>query len=102
MASGLAYRGLAGWSVYAATKFGLRGLTECVRAEVAGEGIKVGLVAPGFVETGFHEGLAESRSGDSGGGLSPEDVAHAVISMIRQPAGSDIKEIVLRYPQSPN
>lgn len=99
IASGLAYRGLAEWSLYAATKFGLRGFTECVRAEVAAEGIKVGIVAPGYVETDFHAGLP----GQPGlAGLSADEVAHAVMSMILQPGDSDIKEIILRYPGSPN
>ncbi len=99
LASGLAYRGLADWSVYAAAKFGLRGFTESVRAEVAGEGIKIGLVAPGYVETDFHKGLP----GQAGlGGLAAGDVAHAVMSMILQPAGSDIKEIIVRHKGSPN
>ncbi len=99
IASGLAYRGLADWSLYAATKFGLRGFTECVRAEVAAEGIKVGIVAPGYVETEFHDAIA-GQAGQAG--LAVADVVHAVMAMIEQPATSDLKEIILRHKGSPN
>jgi NAD(P)-dependent dehydrogenase (short-subunit alcohol dehydrogenase family) len=37
--------------IYSATKFGLRGLTDSVRREVAGSGIRVSLVEPGYIAT---------------------------------------------------
>lgn len=101
VASGLAYRGLAGWSLYCATKFGLRGFTECVREEVAKEGIKVGIVAPGYTETRFFDGWPDGKARDFADALQPEDVAHAVLAMVEQPPTSDIKEILVRNKRSP-
>ncbi len=98
--SGLSYAGRAGWAVYAATKFGLRGFTECIRQEVAAEGIKVGLVAPGYVETDFFDGQ-EHVNADWGQGLLAEDVAHAVMAMVNQGPRSNIKEITVRPNSSP-
>lgn len=94
--SGLSYFGRADWSLYAASKFGLRGFTECVRHEVARHGIKVGLVAPGYTRTEF---FGQDRDFD--GALEPEDIAHAVMAMVTQPPTSDIKEITVRGPKSP-
>ncbi len=37
--------------LYSATKFGLRGVTDSVRREVAGSGIHVSLVEPGYIDT---------------------------------------------------
>jgi NAD(P)-dependent dehydrogenase (short-subunit alcohol dehydrogenase family) len=37
--------------IYTATKFGLRGLTDSVRRELAGSGIHVSLVEPGYIAT---------------------------------------------------
>jgi NAD(P)-dependent dehydrogenase (short-subunit alcohol dehydrogenase family) len=37
--------------IYSATKFGLRGLTNSVRRELAGTGIHVSLVEPGYIST---------------------------------------------------
>ncbi len=99
--SGLSYFGRAQWSLYAAAKFGLRGFTECVRHEVAKEGIKVGLVAPGYTRTEFFEDFPDRSERTFDGSLMPEDVAHAVMAMITQPATSDIKEITVRGPISP-
>jgi short-subunit dehydrogenase len=37
--------------IYSATKFGLRGLTDSVRREIAGSGIHISLVEPGYIAT---------------------------------------------------
>jgi NAD(P)-dependent dehydrogenase (short-subunit alcohol dehydrogenase family) len=41
-------------SAYVASKHGLIGLTTCVSAELAPQGIRVNLVCPGFVDTPMH------------------------------------------------
>jgi NAD(P)-dependent dehydrogenase (short-subunit alcohol dehydrogenase family) len=41
-------------SAYVASKHGLIGLTTCVSAELAPQGIRVNLVCPGFIETPMH------------------------------------------------
>lgn len=97
--SGLAYRGMAQWSLYAAAKFGLRGMTECVRHEVSKEGIKVGMVAPGYTETHFFDGWGPPEAFNTP--IQPEDVAYAVVAMVEQGPHSDIKEITVRNPGSP-
>ena len=43
-----------GTGAYCATKFALEGLTEALRKEVAGMGIKVSMVAPGGMRTSFN------------------------------------------------
>jgi short-subunit dehydrogenase len=57
--------------MYSATKFALRGLTDSVRREVAGSGIRVSLVEPGYIATP----LTANRSGRMPG---PDIVARAV------------------------
>lgn len=41
-------------SAYAASKHGLTGLTSCVSAELAPQGIRVNIVCPGFIDTPMH------------------------------------------------
>jgi NAD(P)-dependent dehydrogenase (short-subunit alcohol dehydrogenase family) len=37
--------------IYSATKFGIRGLTEAMRRELAKEGVSTSMVSPGYVRT---------------------------------------------------
>ncbi|GIE27101.1 short-chain dehydrogenase [Actinoplanes italicus] len=63
--------------VYSATKFGLRGINDSVRRELAGTGIGVTLVEPGYIATD----LTAHRSGLPG----PEIVAAAVERALNRP-----------------
>jgi NAD(P)-dependent dehydrogenase (short-subunit alcohol dehydrogenase family) len=66
--------GIAG--TYSATKFALRGMTDSVRRELAGTGVGVTLIEPGYINTGLN-----SRTNLPG----PEIVAAAVESALRRP-----------------
>jgi NAD(P)-dependent dehydrogenase (short-subunit alcohol dehydrogenase family) len=45
------FYGTPGLSIYSATKFAVRAMTEALEAEFAGEGIKVRSLMPGFIDT---------------------------------------------------
>ena len=64
-------------ATYSATKFGLRGLTDSVRRELAGSGIGVTLIEPGYIATPF--------TGNRRRLPGPEIVAAAVERAIRRP-----------------
>jgi NAD(P)-dependent dehydrogenase (short-subunit alcohol dehydrogenase family) len=73
-------------TAYSASKHGLHGYFDSLRAELAGTGVSVTIVAPSFVATGI-EGRAAYRAagpaGDwstTGEGTSPEDVAAALVA----------------------
>ena len=51
IASGAAFVGLYGYSIYAPSKFAVRGLAECLRVELKGHGISVTLACPGDTNT---------------------------------------------------
>jgi NAD(P)-dependent dehydrogenase (short-subunit alcohol dehydrogenase family) len=44
-------RGIPSYSIYGASKFAVQGLYESLRLELTREGVHVGIVSPGFVET---------------------------------------------------
>jgi NAD(P)-dependent dehydrogenase (short-subunit alcohol dehydrogenase family) len=48
-------RGTPSYALYGASKFAVQGLYEALRLELAGEGIHVGVVSPGFVDTPLRE-----------------------------------------------
>ncbi len=48
-------RGIPSYSVYGASKFAIQGLYESLRLELARDGVHVGVVSPGFVDTPLRE-----------------------------------------------
>lgn len=71
-----------GSSLYSATKFGLRGFAGGLRADLAGSGVGVGVIFPGFVRDAgmFHD--SGTKLPGWVGTSSPEEVADAVCAAI--------------------
>ncbi len=77
------------YSVYAATKFGVRGFSEALRREIGIYGIRVSTIFPGAVDTEFeqHTG-AKRKTGVRSPAmltLSSEQVAKVVLNLVRRP-----------------
>ena len=87
----------ANGGLYCASKWGLMGLTACMAEELRVHGIRVASVCPGSVATEFS--IHAGRAADSL--LQPEDVAHAVATMVLEGPTSFISEIDLRPRQKP-
>jgi len=87
----------AGGSIYCASKWGLLGLTQCMAEDLRPYGIRVSAVCPGSVATDFspHAGKDTRKM------LQPEDVAHAVESIVTQAPQSFISEVLIRPAQKP-
>lgn len=90
--------GFPGSSAYAASKFGVRGLHEVIRAETAKSGVRTTLISPGPVDTD----LWNTADPDSKPGFTKrkdmmrsEDVAAAVVYAVMQPERVDVTEIRL-------
>jgi 3-oxoacyl-[acyl-carrier protein] reductase len=68
-------------TAYYASKFALRGMTECWRAELRKHNVRVFLVNPSEVLTDFAStaGLAQKANETK---LRPEEIAHAVKSAL--------------------
>jgi len=91
------------YNAYATSKFGLNAMTDGLRQEVAKYGIRVGLVAPGTVNTEIAEGI---KSGDhrqamrdylgQEGALKPEDLAETICYMASRPHHVNISEMWVR------
>lgn len=79
-------RGVPLRSAYSATKFGLVGLTECLRQELRGRGVSVSLVYPVYTETEFHAvELRKAAPIRKGPVQSAEHVARAIVRCARHP-----------------
>ena len=85
--------GNAGQVNYAASKAGVNGMTKAFAKEIAGKGITVNAVAPGFIDTDMTRALsreaAESLKARIPMGRlgTPEDVAHVISFLASEEAG---------------
>lgn len=88
---------LANGAAYAASKWGLNGLSYSVAEELRGHNIRVSIICPGSVQTDLspHEGKDPKKM------LQPEDVAHAVEMLLTQAPQSFVSEVLLRPTQKP-
>ncbi len=94
-------------AAYAASKWGLNGLTYSLAEELRQYGIRVTAIAPGSVNTHF------SASANPGTGkgmwqekapskmLQPDDVAATVLHVITQPANAFVSEVLMRPTVKP-
>jgi NAD(P)-dependent dehydrogenase (short-subunit alcohol dehydrogenase family) len=84
-------------AVYAASKWGLNGLSYSVAEELRPYNIRVTVVCPGSVHTDLspHEGKDPKRM------LQPEDVAHVVEMLVTQEQRSFVSEVLIRPTQKP-
>ena len=82
-------------AVYSASKFALRGFAQSLREECAASGVRVGMVNPGMVATGFFRELDFRPGGSPDQHLQPRDVADAVWLMLTARPGAVIDEINL-------
>jgi NADP-dependent 3-hydroxy acid dehydrogenase YdfG len=85
-------------AAYAASKFGLRGLHEVLRAELRGSGVRATLVSPGPVDTPLWDPVdPDQRPGFTPRAmmLSPEAVADAVLYVVAQPPDVNVDELRL-------
>jgi 3-dehydrosphinganine reductase len=85
VASAAALIGLYGYSSYAPSKFAVRGLAEALRSELAADDIDVSVVyppdtdTPGYREELRHRSALSSRLAASGGLMSADAVAAAIL-----------------------
>ena len=84
-------------AAYAASKWGLNGLSYSAAEELRGRNIRVTVVCPGSVNTDLspHQGKSVNRM------LQPADVAHVVAMVVTQASQSFASEILLRPTQKP-
>ena len=90
--SSAATSGFPSGSVYCASKFALRGLTECWRHELRRDNIRVVLVNPSEVPTAFNNKDRVERE-EQENKLSSKEISHAIISTINMDTRGFIPEL---------
>ena len=84
-------------AAYAASKWGLNGLSYSVAEELRAHNIRVSVVCPGSTNTDLspHEGKDMTKM------LQPDDVAHVVEMLVTQQSNSFASEVLLRPTAKP-
>jgi 3-oxoacyl-[acyl-carrier protein] reductase len=100
ISSGAGKQGYASLAAYSASKFGLMGFMQGLAGEVGPDNIKVSTIVPGSIMTPFGDRPVEEKraaaASDPGKKyLEPEDVAEAVLYLLRQPARAWTQELNL-------
>jgi 3-hydroxy acid dehydrogenase / malonic semialdehyde reductase len=97
-----------GGSVYCATKWSVKAITQAMRLELSGTRVRVTEICPGLVETEFslvrfhsEEDLRKAREQSDAvyQGIEPltaDDIADCILWALTRPAHVDIDEIVVR------
>jgi NAD(P)-dependent dehydrogenase (short-subunit alcohol dehydrogenase family) len=86
-----------GGGLYCASKWGLQGLSACMAEDLRGYGIRVSTICPGSVATEF----SGTGPKDPAKVLSPEDIAHAVETIVTQSPKSFISQLQIRPLSKP-
>jgi NADP-dependent 3-hydroxy acid dehydrogenase YdfG len=88
----------AGWSAYAASKFGLRAFADSLRAEEMGHGVRVATIFPSRTATPMQEKVheQEGRSYDPALWIDPSVVADTILHVLDLPEGATIPEVTIR------
>ena len=95
VASTLGIKAVSDATAYCASKFGVVGFTRALAAETAGQ-VGVTLLIPGGMYTPFFDGRTEQYKPPADAVLNkPEDVAAAVVFALGQPAGCELRELVI-------
>jgi 3-hydroxy acid dehydrogenase / malonic semialdehyde reductase len=89
-------------SLYVASKFAVRGFTYALREDLLGRPIRLTLVDPGLVETGFSvvrfrgDEKAAAKVYEDVEPLTPEDIAECVVFALTRPQHVNVDELVVK------
>ncbi len=96
-----------GGAVYAATKHGVRAISEGLRQELKAYNIRSTVISPGLVDSELVNGVTDAETAERmqiaySDALPAESFARVVAFAIAQPGEMDVNEIVFRPISQPN
>ncbi len=91
---------VANGAAYSASKWGLNGMSYSAAEELRPYGIRVSVIAPGSVNTGFAGG-DDADAERNARKIQPDDIAHMVEALVLQAPQSFTSEILMRPTRKP-
>jgi NADP-dependent 3-hydroxy acid dehydrogenase YdfG len=102
VASTLGLRALPAATAYCASKFGVVGFTRALASEL-GDRVGVTLLVPGGMQTHFFDDRPDDFKPAADQHLNdPADVARTVVFALRQPAGCELRELLVAPATEPS
>lgn len=95
MGSEAALAGRPYGSIYCASKAALRSFAQSLRAEAGPAGVRVTILNPGMVNTGFFDNLSFTPGPDEANVIDPHDIAEMVALILKLRRGTVVDEINL-------
>ncbi|MCK9795363.1 SDR family oxidoreductase [Isoptericola sp. 4D.3] len=95
VASTLGLKGVSDATAYCASKFAVRGFSQALAAELAGQ-VGVTCLVSGGMRTAFFDGRPEQyKPGPDADLADPRCTAAAVVTALRQPVGFEVREMLV-------
>ena len=82
-------------AVYSATKHAINGFAESLRAEGASSNLRVSVINPGAVDSGFFDNLDFCPGDARENYIDPDDVSQMVVTILKMPRGTVIDKVNL-------
>lgn len=82
-------------AIYSASKFALRGFAQSLREECAQNSVRIGILNPGMVRTGFFDELDFSHGENTENYIEAQDVAEVIVWMLSSRPETVIDEVNL-------
>jgi NADP-dependent 3-hydroxy acid dehydrogenase YdfG len=96
-------RAVAVFAAYATSKFAITGLTESLRQEVAGAGIRVCIIEPGATQTDIAESISDPKAREAirqhvskPGAMKAADIADAIMFVLALPPRANVSQMLIR------
>lgn len=88
-------KGFARGSVYAASKFAVRGMTQSWQAELRKHNVRVSLVNPSEVTTAFADNTSRNERNEESNKLGSEDIAQTIVSIVEMRDKGFVPEVTV-------
>jgi NADP-dependent 3-hydroxy acid dehydrogenase YdfG len=96
-------RASAAFAAYTTSKFGVTGLTESLRQEVGGCGIRVSIIEPGATQTEIAESISNPAAREAirrhvskEGAMAASDIADAIMFVLSLPRRANVSQMLIR------
>jgi NADP-dependent 3-hydroxy acid dehydrogenase YdfG len=93
----------ARFGAYSTSKFGVNGLTECLRQEVGGAGVRVCVIEPGATTTEIADSISDPKAREAirahvtkEGAMAASDIADAIMFVVTLPRRANVSEMLIR------